>query len=98
MDLVDNLILLFTVYSLQTYVIYNSVWWDLYKVLCFQKLMSNRFLLVFFTQVAHKLFQETGLFDTFRIPLPQFLNYFHALEMGYRNKPCEYDLQSEREW
>ena len=33
---------------------------------------------------------EVGLFETFRIPVGPFLNYFHALEMGYRDKPCEY--------
>ena len=40
-------------------------------------------------QVAYKLFMEVGLFETFRIPVAPFLNYFHALEMGYRDKPCE---------
>ncbi|BFZ25003.1 hypothetical protein BsWGS_28043 [Bradybaena similaris] len=39
------------------------------------------------TKVAYKLFTEVGLMETFRIPLPQFLNYFHALELGYRDKP-----------
>ncbi|ELT89026.1 hypothetical protein CAPTEDRAFT_219957 [Capitella teleta] len=39
------------------------------------------------SRVAYKLFQETGLFETFRIPLPEFLTYFHALELGYRDKP-----------
>lgn len=39
------------------------------------------------TKVAYRLFTEVGLMETFRIPLPQFLNYFHALEMGYRSKP-----------
>ena len=33
---------------------------------------------------------EVGLFETFRIPVAPFLNYFHALEMGYRDKPCKY--------
>lgn len=42
------------------------------------------------SQVAYKLFLETGLFETFRIPLPEFLTYFHALELGYRDKPCKH--------
>ena len=43
----------------------------------------------FLLQVAYKLFMEVGLFETFRIPVAPFLNYFHALEMGYRDKPCK---------
>lgn len=39
------------------------------------------------SQVSYKIFLETGLFETFRIPLPEFLHYFHALELGYREKP-----------
>ncbi|XP_064627396.1 cGMP-inhibited 3',5'-cyclic phosphodiesterase 3A-like isoform X2 [Lineus longissimus] len=39
------------------------------------------------SKLAYKLFSEVGFFDTFRIPLPEFLNYFHALELGYREKP-----------
>ncbi|XP_064617945.1 LOW QUALITY PROTEIN: cGMP-inhibited 3',5'-cyclic phosphodiesterase 3A-like [Liolophura sinensis] len=39
------------------------------------------------SKVAYKLFMEVGLFETFRIPVPEFLHYFHALEMGYRKKP-----------
>ena len=30
-----------------------------------------------------------GLLETFKIPTPEFLLYFHALELGYRDKPCE---------
>jgi hypothetical protein len=40
-------------------------------------------------QVAYKLFMEVGLFETFRIPVAAFMNYFHALELGYRDKPCK---------
>ncbi|ESO83445.1 hypothetical protein LOTGIDRAFT_133480, partial [Lottia gigantea] len=39
------------------------------------------------SKVSYKLFNEVGLFETFRIPLPEFMNYFHALELGYREKP-----------
>ena len=46
------------------------------------------FLSVF--QVGYKLFVEVGLFETFRIPVAPFLQYFHALEQGYREKPCKY--------
>ena len=37
--------------------------------------------------MAYKAFKDTGLFDVFRIPIPEFLNFFHALEMGYLEKP-----------
>jgi hypothetical protein len=40
-------------------------------------------------QVAYKLFTEVGLMETFRIPVVEFINYFHALELGYRDKPCK---------
>ena len=39
---------------------------------------------------------EVGLFETFRIPVPQFLHYFHALELGYRSKPCKYFVKSRQ--
>ncbi|KAI8791783.1 cGMP-inhibited 3',5'-cyclic phosphodiesterase 3A-like isoform X2 [Biomphalaria glabrata] len=39
------------------------------------------------TKIAYRLFTEVGLMETFRIPLAEFLNYFHALELGYREKP-----------
>lgn len=40
-------------------------------------------------QVTYRLFEDTGLFETFRIPIQEFMNYFHALENGYRVIPCE---------
>lgn len=40
-------------------------------------------------QVSYRLFEDTGLFEAFRIPLPEFMNYFRALENGYRVIPCE---------
>ncbi|XP_055508851.1 cGMP-inhibited 3',5'-cyclic phosphodiesterase 3A isoform X2 [Leucoraja erinacea] len=39
------------------------------------------------SQVAFKLFEDTGLFEIFKIPLKEFMNYFHALENGYRDIP-----------
>ncbi|XP_056016554.1 cGMP-inhibited 3',5'-cyclic phosphodiesterase 3A-like isoform X4 [Ostrea edulis] len=39
------------------------------------------------SKVGYKLFLEVGLFETFRIPVTPFLQYFHALEQGYRDKP-----------
>ncbi|KAL2093954.1 hypothetical protein ACEWY4_011266 [Coilia grayii] len=39
------------------------------------------------SQVAYKLFEDTGLFEIFRIPVQEFMNYFHALESGYRDIP-----------
>ncbi|XP_041849820.1 cGMP-inhibited 3',5'-cyclic phosphodiesterase A-like isoform X2 [Melanotaenia boesemani] len=39
------------------------------------------------SQVSYKLFEDTGLFETFKIPVKEFMNYFHALENGYRDIP-----------
>nr|XP_008105416.1 PREDICTED: cGMP-inhibited 3',5'-cyclic phosphodiesterase B [Anolis carolinensis] len=39
------------------------------------------------SQVAFTLFQDTGLFESFKIPTRQFMNYFQALENGYRDIP-----------
>lgn len=40
-------------------------------------------------QVSYRLFEDTGLFETFKIPVKEFMNYFHALENGYRDIPCK---------
>lgn len=42
------------------------------------------------SQVSYRLFEDTGLFETFKIPIQEFMNYFHALENGYRVIPCKY--------
>uniref|UniRef100_A0A667ZB40 Phosphodiesterase n=1 Tax=Myripristis murdjan TaxID=586833 RepID=A0A667ZB40_9TELE len=39
------------------------------------------------SQVAYRLFEDTGLFETFKIPVKEFMNYFHSLENGYRDIP-----------
>ncbi|KAM4619045.1 cGMP-inhibited 3',5'-cyclic phosphodiesterase 3A-like [Polymixia lowei] len=39
------------------------------------------------SQVAYRLFEDTSLFTTFKIPVQEFMNYFHALENGYRDIP-----------
>ncbi|KAL2806425.1 cGMP-inhibited 3',5'-cyclic phosphodiesterase B isoform 3, partial [Daubentonia madagascariensis] len=39
------------------------------------------------SQVMYTLFQDTGLLDIFKIPTQQFMNYFCALEDGYRDIP-----------
>ncbi|OCT83578.1 cGMP-inhibited 3',5'-cyclic phosphodiesterase B [Xenopus laevis] len=39
------------------------------------------------SQVSYTLFQDTGLFEIFKIPLREFHNFFRALESGYRNIP-----------
>ena len=41
------------------------------------------------SQVSYRLFEDTGLFETFKIPVQEFMNYFHALENGYRVIPCK---------
>ncbi|TKC46748.1 hypothetical protein EI555_013530 [Monodon monoceros] len=42
------------------------------------------------SQVMYTLFQDTGLLEIFKIPALQFMNYFRALENGYRDIPCKY--------
>ncbi|KAL7854854.1 hypothetical protein SRHO_G00170440 [Serrasalmus rhombeus] len=37
--------------------------------------------------VAYTLFQDTGLFEIFKIPVREFMTYFCALENGYRDIP-----------
>ncbi|KGL84744.1 cGMP-inhibited 3',5'-cyclic phosphodiesterase B, partial [Tinamus guttatus] len=39
------------------------------------------------SQVTYTLFQDTGLFEIFQIPTQEFMNYFCALENGYRDIP-----------
>ncbi|XP_063497133.1 cGMP-inhibited 3',5'-cyclic phosphodiesterase 3B isoform X6 [Symphalangus syndactylus] len=39
------------------------------------------------TNVMYTLFQDTGLLEIFKIPTQQFMNYFRALENGYRDIP-----------
>lgn len=39
------------------------------------------------SQVMYTLFQDTGLLELYNIPILQFMNYFHALENGYRDIP-----------
>ncbi|XP_064490056.1 cGMP-inhibited 3',5'-cyclic phosphodiesterase 3A-like isoform X3 [Ornithodoros turicata] len=39
------------------------------------------------SKMCYKVFLEVGLYEAFKIPELEFLNYFHALESGYREKP-----------
>ncbi|XP_074861029.1 cGMP-inhibited 3',5'-cyclic phosphodiesterase 3A [Carettochelys insculpta] len=39
------------------------------------------------SQVSYRLFEDMGLFEAFKIPVREFMNYFHALECGYREIP-----------
>uniref|UniRef100_A0A8C0X724 Phosphodiesterase n=1 Tax=Castor canadensis TaxID=51338 RepID=A0A8C0X724_CASCN len=39
------------------------------------------------SQVSYRLFEDLGLFEAFKIPVREFMNYFHALEIGYRDIP-----------
>ncbi|KAL4700720.1 hypothetical protein H8959_014724 [Pygathrix nigripes] len=39
------------------------------------------------SQVSYRLFEDMGLFEAFKIPIREFMNYFHALEIGYRDIP-----------
>lgn len=39
------------------------------------------------SRVTYTLFEDTGLFEIFKIPIKEFMNYFCALEDGYRDIP-----------
>ncbi|TSM20256.1 cGMP-inhibited 3',5'-cyclic phosphodiesterase A [Bagarius yarrelli] len=39
------------------------------------------------SQMSYRLFEDTGLFKIFNLPVKEFMNYFHALENGYRDIP-----------
>ncbi|XP_069819782.1 cGMP-inhibited 3',5'-cyclic phosphodiesterase 3A [Dendropsophus ebraccatus] len=39
------------------------------------------------SQMSYCLFDDMNLLETFKIPLKEFMNYFHALENGYRDIP-----------
>ncbi|XP_078000078.1 cGMP-inhibited 3',5'-cyclic phosphodiesterase 3A-like [Glandiceps talaboti] len=39
------------------------------------------------SQIAYRIFTDAGIFETFRIPTKEFMNYFQRLEDGYREKP-----------
>ncbi|KAG9461156.1 hypothetical protein GDO78_017896, partial [Eleutherodactylus coqui] len=47
----------------------------------------RRSLSVFLPQVSFALFQDTSLFEIFKIPEREFRNFFRALESGYRDIP-----------
>ncbi|KAK7913309.1 hypothetical protein WMY93_013520 [Mugilogobius chulae] len=46
------------------------------------------------TEVTYTLFQDTCLFEIFKIPVKEFMAFFCALESGYRDIPCKYDSDS----
>lgn len=52
----------------------------------FTEMMTDNFVV---SKVSYRLFEDTGLFETFKIPIQEFMNYFHALENGYRVIPCK---------
>lgn len=49
--------------------------------------------LLLFPQVACKIFTELELVNTFKIPLKEFFNFFHAIERGYHDNPCKIFLK-----
>ncbi|XP_047485832.1 cGMP-inhibited 3',5'-cyclic phosphodiesterase B-like isoform X2 [Penaeus chinensis] len=56
--------------------------WD-YPIFDLQDMAGNLIL----SQLCYQVFSEVGLFETFKIPTKEFLSYFHALELGYREIP-----------
>ncbi|XP_033739630.1 cGMP-inhibited 3',5'-cyclic phosphodiesterase A-like [Pecten maximus] len=49
--------------------------------------LSDKFHDTILSRMIYKLFMEVGLFETFRIPVAPFLQFFHELEIGYKDKP-----------
>ena len=43
-------------------------------------------------QMTWAVFQEADLFRIFKLPIHKFFNFFHALESGYWEIPCEFCL------
>lgn len=41
------------------------------------------------SEMSYKIFYETGLLEAFKIPVQEFLNFFRALECGYKENPCK---------
>lgn len=41
------------------------------------------------SEISYKIFYETGLLEAFKIPVQEFLNFFRALECGYKENPCK---------
>ncbi|XP_067142319.1 cGMP-inhibited 3',5'-cyclic phosphodiesterase 3A-like [Centruroides vittatus] len=56
--------------------------WD-YPIFDLQQEAGDRIL----SQMCYRVFLEVGLFEAFKIPVQEFINYFFALENGYREKP-----------
>ncbi|XP_030876748.1 cGMP-inhibited 3',5'-cyclic phosphodiesterase A [Leptonychotes weddellii] len=51
------------------------------------QLCTGRFAKEVDRKVSYRLFEDMGLFEAFKIPVREFMNYFHALEIGYREIP-----------
>lgn len=49
----------------------------------------SSFLSFLIIQTCYRVFLEVGLFEAFKIPIREFFHFFHALELGYREKPCK---------
>lgn len=88
----------FTIYNtvFQFFSLHFSVlhiYWTLLLYLIYLDLVmsmgSDIYIYIFIFQVSYRLFEDTGLFQTFKIPVKEFMNYFHALENGYRDIPCK---------
>lgn len=58
--------------------------WD-YPIFELYEKVGNAIL----SKMSYHVFFEAGLLEAFKIPIPEFLNYFRALEQGYRDKPCK---------
>ncbi|XP_061826280.1 cGMP-inhibited 3',5'-cyclic phosphodiesterase 3A-like isoform X2 [Nerophis lumbriciformis] len=57
-----------------------------FPIFCLMEKTSGKYGRIL-SQVSYRLFEDTGLFKTFKIPINEFMNYFHALENGYKDIP-----------
>lgn len=58
--------------------------WD-YPIFELKKVSGDAIL----SEMSYRIFYETGLLEAFKIPVQEFLNFFRALECGYKENPCE---------
>ena len=42
--------------------------------------------------MSYKIFKDIGLLESFEIPEKSFIAFFSALEKGYMDLPCNFDV------
>jgi len=55
--------------------------------------LAERYKRSVLSRLAYTIFKEADLFHIFRLSPVKFFNFFHSLECGYWNIPCEWGLR-----